>query len=422
MASAYQSALKQLDEIVPLLEKDFPDKKKFRAAIKLLKKPQNFISKKITIKLDNGKKASFLAIRSQHNNARGPFKGGIRFHPGVTADEIKALSMGMTIKCAVVDIPFGGAKGGVVVDPKKLSAAELERLSRAYAEFITPYIGSGKDIPAPDVNTNEQVMAWMLDAYEKKTGKHSQATFTGKPVALGGSLGRREATGRGGVYILESYAKQKRWRPKNTTIAVQGFGNVGFWFAKLAFEAGFCVVAISDSSGALYKKKGLNPDKLVSLKKEFGSFQAAAKNKGLDFVSNERLIALDVDVLVPAALGNAITGENAKDVKAKVVLEMANAPTTPKAESIFLKKSVDVLPDILCNAGGVTVSYFEWVQNLQDIRWTEVKVNLELKKKMDFAYREVSKIAKKEKIPFRQAAHLLAVKKIIDAIILRVRI
>ncbi len=422
MKSAFGAALQQLDDIVPFLEKDYPDKKKFKKAISLLKKPQNIISKKLTIKLDNGKKKNFMAFRSQHNDARGPFKGGIRFHPNVSEDEVKALSMWMTWKCAVVGLPYGGAKGGIVVDPKKLSKAEIERLSKAYAEFISPYIGPWVDVPAPDVNTNEQIMAWMLDAHEKKLGQHSPATFTGKPIVLGGSLGRTEATGRGGVYVLQSYVKEKGLKPGRMTIAIQGFGNVGFWFAKLAQEAGFKVVAISDSSGGIYAAKGLNLDKLAKAKEKYGSFAEATKKKKFKLISNEDLLSLNVDVLAPAALEGAINNKNAKSIKAKVIIEMANGPVTPEAEKVLLKKKVVVLPDILCNAGGVTVSYFEWVQNLHGYQWTEKKVNTELKEKMDPAYKEISGVVRKKKISFRQAVYFLAVKRVVNVIILRGRV
>ena len=422
MKSAFTVALQQLDDIVPFLEKDYPDKKKFKKAISLLRRPQNVISKKLTIKLDNGKKKSFMAFRSQHNDARGPFKGGIRFHPNVSEDEVKALSMWMTWKCAVVGLPYGGAKGGIVVNPKKLTKTELERLSKAYAEFISPHIGPWVDVPAPDVNTNEQIMAWMLDAYEKKTRQHSPAAFTGKPIALGGSLGRTEATGRGGVYVLQSYVKEKKLRPEKISIAIQGFGNVGFWFAKLAQEAGFKVVAISDSSGGIYTAKGLNLDKLAKAKKRYGSFAEATKKEKFKFISNEDLLSLNVDILVPAALEGAIDNKNANSIKAKVIIEMANGPVTPEAEKILLRKGIVVLPDILCNAGGVTVSYFEWVQNLHGYQWTERKVNSELKKKLNMAYKKVSAMAREKKISFRQATYLLAVKRVIGATILRGRV
>jgi len=422
MKSAFAVALQQLDSAASLLEKDYPDKKKFKKAISLLRKPQNVISKKLTIKLDNGKKKSLMAFRSQHNDARGPFKGGIRFHPNVSEDEVKALSMWMTWKCAVVGLSYGGAKGGIIVDPKKLSKKELERLSRAYAEFIAPHIGPWVDVPAPDVNTNEQIMTWMLDAYEKKIGKHSPATFTGKPIALGGSLGRTEATGRGGVYVLQSYVKEKKLKPEKISIAIQGFGNVGFWFAKLAQEAGFKVVAISDSSGGIYTTRGLNLDKLAKAKKRYGSFIEATKKEKFKFISNKDLLSLKVDVLAPAALEGAINDKNAGNIKAKVIIEMANGPVTPEAEKILLKKEIAVLPDILCNAGGVTVSYFEWVQNLHGYQWTEKRVSSELKKKMNIAYKEISTIVREKKVSFRQASYLLAVKRVINALILRARV
>jgi glutamate dehydrogenase/leucine dehydrogenase len=319
-------------------------------------------------------------------------------------------------------VPYGGANGGIVVDPKKLSKTELERLSRAYAEFISPHIGPWVDVPAPDVNTNEQIMAWMLDAYEKRIGQHSPATFTGKPIALGGSFGRTEAAGRGGVYVLQSYVKEKKLKPEKISIAIQGFGNVGFWFAKLAQEVGFKIVTISDSSGGIYAGKGLDLDKIARAKKRYGSFAEAARKEKFKFISNEDLLSLNVDVLVPAALEGAIDNKNANSIKAKVIIEMANGPITPEAEKALLKKGVVVLPDILCNAGGVTVSYFEWVQNLHGYQWTEGRVNSELKKKMNLAYKEVSRVVRREKVSFRQAAYLLAVKRVIDAMILRGRV
>lgn len=419
MPSAFQNALKQLNEVIPYLERDYSDKKKFKKIVEKLKKPQGLISGKIEVVMDGGEKKSFQAFRSQHNNARGPFKGGIRFHPNVSADEVKALSMWMSIKCATLDLPYGGAKGGVKVDPAKLSQTELERLSKAYAEFIAPYIGPRKDVPAPDVNTDGQTMAWMLEAYEKKIDRSAPATFTGKPIELGGSLGRTEATGRGGVFVLESYAKEKKLNPKQTTLAVQGFGNVGFWFAKLASELGFRIVAISDSTGAIFDKKGLDIDKLGKLKEEHGSFSEAAKKNGLKFITNEELLALDVDILVPAALENAITSQNVGKIKAKTILEMANGPVTPEAEEILLKRKTDVLPDVLCNAGGVTVSYFEWLQNLQKNTWKEEKVNKKLEEKMKKAYREIARVVCEKKLSFRKAAYTLAVKRIIEAMLLR---
>jgi glutamate dehydrogenase (NADP+) len=413
----FSLALKQIDIIGPFLERDFPDRKKVKQAISFLKKPMKLVKGQISIKMDNGKRKSFSAFRCQHNNTLGPYKGGIRFHPRVSEDEVKALSLWMTIKCAAVDLPYGGAKGGVRVDPKKLSEAELERLSRKYARFIAAYVGPERDVPAPDVNTNEQIMAWMLDEYEKKIGKKAPATFTGKPIELGGSYGRTEATGRGGVHILQAYAKEREMEPLNTEVAVQGLGNVGYWFGKLAQDSGFRVVAISDSSGAILDKKGLDIKRIKSLKVKHGSLKEAAKREKLKLITNKELLSLKVDILVPAALENAINQKNVNDVRAETIVELANGPVTPGAEKILAKKKIAVLPDILCNAGGVTVSYFEWLQNIHQERWSESKVNRQLKKVMNKAFRDISRLADKERISFRQAAYLLAVRRIVKKVI-----
>jgi glutamate dehydrogenase len=424
MSTAFDNAKKQLDKVVALLAKDYPDKKKFVSAIDKLKTPQSFHKARLKVKMDNGKTQTFEAYRSQHNDARGPFKGGIRFHPNVSVDEVKALSLWMSVKCAVAGIPYGGGKGGIIVDPKALSASELERLCKAYGEFLAPFIGPWRDVPAPDVNTGGREMAWMLEAYEQKAGYHAPATFTGKPIEMGGSLGREEATGQGGVYVLQKYVQAKKIYSNKVRLAIQGFGNVGYWFAKLASDLGYKVVAVSDSSGGLFSSKGLNISKVTKLKESYGSFKYAyEKNKSeFKFISNEELLTLNVDILVPGALENALTQDLAKKVKAKVVLEMANGPTTPEAEEILLKKKVDILPDVLCNAGGVTVSYFEWVQNLHGYSWTKERVNEELKAIMEKAFTEIYEVAKSKKISYRQAAYVLAVKKIIDAMILRGRV
>ena len=360
--------------------------------------------------------------RSQHNDARGPFKGGIRFHPNVSEDEVKALSIWMSVKCAVTGIPYGGGKGGIIINPNDYSPADLEIICKSYAEFLAPYIGPWKDVPAPDVNTGGREMAWMLEAYEAKIGYHAPATFTGKPIDLGGSLGREEATGQGGFYVLEAYAKKKNLKPLKTTVAVQGFGNVGYWFAKLAADSKYRVVSVSDSSGGLYDPKGLNIDKILSLKERFKSFKEVSQNEKIKFISNEELVSLNVDILVPAALENSVNEDNVKTVRAKVILEMANGPTTPGAEEYLGKKGVDVLPDVLCNAGGVTVSYFEWVQNLHGYRWTSVRVNEELKKMMLLAFEDIYKRVKEKKVSYRKSAYSLALKRIIDAMILRGRV
>lgn len=422
MSSAFQNAQKQIDDVVDVISSDYQDQTRFKKAIELLKKPQKVHKKKLTIKMDNGKNKSFQAFRSQHNDARGPFKGGIRFHPQVTEDEVKALSTWMSIKCAVAGIPYGGGKGGIAVNPRELSEKELMQLSQKYAEFLFPHIGPWIDVPAPDVNTGGREMSWMLEAYEKKLGSHAPATFTGKPIELGGSLGREEATGQGGVYILQNYIKYKKRLPKKTNIAVQGFGNVGYWFAKLASDLGYKIVAVSDSSGGVYKSSGLNIDKLKNLKESLGSFVEVAKSKNFKFISNEDLLALKVDILVPSALENAINFKNPKNIKAKVIIEMANGPVTPDAEEFLIKNKVDIVPDVLSNSGGVTVSYFEWVQNLHGYRWSKEKVNEELKIIMDQAFAEIQKVVEQKKISYRKATFSLAVKKIVDAMMLRGRV
>lgn len=420
--SFFENAINQLEDIVPQLAKDYTEISNFRKAISYLKNPQKVIKGRISIKMDNGTRKSFVAYRSQYNNARGPFKGGIRFHQEVNEDEVKALSLWMTVKCAVVGLPYGGGKGGVSVNPKELSVDEIKKLSFSYAKFIAPYIGAWRDIPAPDVNTSGREMAWMLEAYEKMLGYHAPATFTGKPIELGGSEGRIEATGLGGFYILEQYTKNLRLKTKSTTIAVQGFGNVGYWFAKLASDNGYKIVAVSDSSGGIYDSKGVDVNKLAKYKEKYSSFKESSANMNLKFITNDELMALDVDILVPSALENAITKDNVKKIKAKVILEMANGPTTPEAEKFLVKRKIDVLPDVLCNAGGVTVSYFEWVQNLHGYSWTKDRVNVELKKIIVKAFNEVYKLSQDKKISFRNAAYYLAIKRIIDAMILRGRV
>lgn len=422
MASAFENAKKQIDNVADLLVDEYPDKGKFKRSIELLKKPQRLLKKNLSVKLDNGKKKTFVAFRSQHNDARGPFKGGIRFHSNVSEDEVKALSTWMSIKCAVVGIPYGGGKGGVIVDPKTLSESELERLCKGYATFLAPYIGPWNDVPAPDVNTGGREMAWMLEAYEKKVGHHASATYTGKPIELGGSLGREEATGLGGFFILQNYSKVSKLVPGKAKVAIQGFGNVGYWFAKFASDAGYKVVSVSDSSGAIFESKGLVIEKMLAHKNELGSFKEVAAKKNIKFISNEDLLGLDVDVLVPAALENALNERNVKNVKAKAILEMANGPTTPEAEIALLNLKKDLLPDVLCNAGGVTVSYFEWVQNLYGYRWTKEEVNKELKKIMDLSFDEIQKVVKSKNVAYRKAAYFIALKRIIDAMILRGRV
>lgn len=419
--SPLENAQKQLKDTTRFLTKYF-DETTITNAFKQLQEFHAFHQTELEILSDSGKKLTFPAYRSQHNNARGPFKGGIRFHPGVTIEEVKALSMWMTWKGAIVNIPYGGGKGGIVVDPRSLSPSELQRLSQAYAQWLHPFIGPWQDVPAPDVNTNEQIMAWMLEAYEHARGVQSPATFTGKPIALGGSLGRPEATGQGGAWILGEYARHTKLSPKKTTLAVQGFGNVGSWFIQRAVEQGFRVVAVSDSSGGIFRKSGFTAAELTKWKKQYRSFSVTAEKEKLTFLPGNEIFATKVDILVPAALENAITPENADSIQAKTILELANGPVTPEAEEMLLKKGHVVIPDVLSNAGGVTVSYFEWVQNLQGDRWTLETVNQRLQEKMTNAYTLVQQIQTEQKVSYRQAAYILAVKAVIEAMQLRGRL
>ena len=416
------AALNQIKDTSLLLSEDYQDKKQFKKAIEMVLTPQKIIKGTLSIKCVNGKKKTFPAFRIQHNDARGPFKGGIRFHPNVCEDEVRALATLMSLKCAVAGIPYGGAKGGIVVDPAKLTTDELKSLSIEYAKLITPHIGAWKDVPAPDVNTNGNIMSWMLEAYEKKVGYQSPGTFTGKPLELGGSLGRTEATGQGGVYVLEAYAKARKLNIKASTVAVQGFGNVGLYFAKLASELGFSVVAVSDSSSGIYNPKGLDIKVLISYKEKGGTFKDYPLKQGVKLISNEELLELPVTVLVPAALENAITKENMEKISASVVLEMANGPTTTEADSYLHEKGVDVIPDILSNSGGVTVSYFEWAQNLSGYYWSKERVNDELKVTITKAFTDIDKIKKEKNISYRRAANYISLKRIIDAMILRGRV
>jgi glutamate dehydrogenase (NAD(P)+) len=370
----------------------------------------------IPVKMDDGKVEVFTGYRVQHNVSRGPAKGGIRYHPDVTLDEVKALAMLMTWKCAVVGIPYGGAKGGVVCDPKRLSLSELERITRRYTSEIIFIIGPEKDIPAPDVNTNPQVMAWIMDTYSMDQGFSVPGVVTGKPISIGGSLGRNEATARGCMFTILSAFKYLNWAVQNKRVAVQGFGNVGWPVARLLHDQGFKIIAISDIEGGIYNSKGLDP---ILVKKHSTDNGTVAGYKDADKITNKELLELDCDVLVPAAIESQITESNAAKIKARLIAEAANGPTTPQADSVLSDRKIFIIPDILANAGGVTVSYFEWVQGLQAYFWSEREVNLKLRDIMEKSFDSVYNMAKEKNIDMRLAAYCLAVKRVAEAHITR---
>lgn len=410
----YPNTLELIKETANQLSKDYPDQKLFNNTIEKLLKPARVIKKDLEIESDSGEKLTFMALRSQHNNALGPYKGGIRFHPDLYEDEVKALSTLMSLKCALAGIPFGGGKGGIKVNPKLLSKNELRLLSIAYSREFAGHFGKFLDVPAPDVNTNGKIMSWMLEGFRKKTGDNSPATFTGKPVELGGSLGRIQATGFGGVAVLRVYAEKENLVPAETSVAVQGFGNVGYWFAKLAQDEGYKIVAISDSTGAIINKDGLDIDKYKDLKDKHRSFKNAIEITGDELKTNEDLLTMDVDVLVPSALEDVITSKNMKKIQAKVIIETANGPTTSEAEKYLTENGVDVIPDILCSAGGVVTSYFEWYQNIHSETWSEEKVLDKLDQYMRTAFLSAYQIKQEKEIPYKFAASYIAVKRIID--------
>lgn len=381
--------------------------------------PQNIIQTDLKIDTKFGSE-TFPAYRVQFNNARGPFKGGIRFHPNADLDEVKALAALMAVKCAVVGIPLGGAKGGVTIDPKKYDAVDLEQVARAWARAMAPHIGANKDIPAPDVYTNPQTMVHILDEYEKIVGHEEFGVITGKPLELGGSLGRNIATAQGGIFVLTELLQNMSLTPENMRVAVQGFGNAGYTAASILHKLKYKIVAVSDSSGGIYSADGLDPEELNRFKEEGKSFKDFSKD-GFKSITNEELLVSDCDILVPAALDNQITGANAGDIKAKVILELANGPTTPEADAILFKNSVSLIPDVLANAGGVTVSYFEWVQNRSGDRWKEEEVEKKLKDIMTESFKATYALAKEKNIDMRLAAFSLGVKRIADAMRLRGR-
>lgn len=383
----------------------------------MLREPMRILEVSFPVKMDSGETKIFKGFRVQYNDARGPTKGGIRFHPDETIDTVKALAAWMTWKCAVVDIPYGGSKGGVICNPKEMSQSELECLSRGYIRAVGRFIGPEKDIPAPDVYTTPQIMAWMMDEYSKIMGYNTPGVITGKPIPLGGSAGRGDATARGGMYTLRETAKHIALDLKNATVAIQGYGNAGQFAAKLVTEMfGSKIVAVSDSKGGIYSEKGLDWKAVLEHKEKTKSVVGF---KGSKQISNEELLETDVDVIIPSALENQITEKNADKIKAKIVLELANGPTTPEADKILHKKGVFVIPDFLANAGGVTVSYFEWVQNSYGYYWEEEEVREKLDKKMTKAFKDVLEMAEKHNVDNRTAAYMVSVERVAEAMKLR---
>ena len=378
----------------------------------VLRRPRRALTLSLPVKMDDGTIKVFDAFRVQHNSSRGPCKGGIRYHPDVTFDEVKALASWMTWKCATVNIPFGGAKGGIVCDTKRMSKDELERLTRRYAYEISPLIGPASDIPAPDVYTDSQVMAWIMDTYSMTHGNITPGVVTGKPTFLGGSQGRNEATARGCMFVIQAACHVQNIQLKGATIAIQGFGNAGSIAAELLAEKGARIIAASDTKGGVLNPKGLDVQQLLVHKEKTGSVTGLS---GTEPIGNDGLLQLECDILVPAALENQITVMNADRIGARIVAEAANGPTTPDADAVLHKRGVMVLPDILANAGGVTVSYFEWVQDLQELFWDEDDVNRRLEKIMVRAFDDVHSTAKKHNVDMRTGAYILAIDRVAAA-------
>lgn len=415
VTSIFDDAIKRLETAAKIAKTD-------SETIQRLKHHRAMLEVSVPIRMDDGSLQVFEAYRVHHNDARGPLKGGIRYHPDVSLDEVKALSFWMTFKCAVVGIPYGGAKGGIVVNPKELSPMELERLSRAFIHQIADFIGPDTDIPAPDVYTNSMIMGWMADEFSTIRRKHTPAVITGKPVELGGSLGRDDATGRGGYYCVKALERKRDWKPQDITVAIQGFGNAGQAIAKLLHEDGYKVVAASDSKGAIYSDKGFDVPSLIQNKNDTRQLKAVycdgsvCEEVDADSLTNEELLELDVDILIPAALENQIHKDNVGNIKAKVIVELANGPTTSDADAVLAKSKTLVVPDILANAGGVTVSYFEWVQNREGYYWKLEQVHRRLHEIMDHAFNDVYDLMEEADTDMRTAAYAHALKRIGAAI------
>jgi glutamate dehydrogenase (NAD(P)+) len=406
----FEVALEQLDEAAKLIKLD-------NGMHKILAHPKRVLTVSVPVRMDNGEIAVFTGFRSQHNDARGPYKGGIRYHPQVTLDEVKALSMWMTWKCAIAEIPYGGGKGGIICNPKEMSEGELERMTRRYAYAISDIIGPHTDIPAPDVYTGGKEMAWIMDTYSALKGNFVQPELiTGKPLPIGGSLGRNEATGRGLSFTVREAAKKLKINLKTATVAVQGFGNAGQFAAQLIEEQGAKIIAVSDSQGGVHNKNGLQAGALRKHKEKTGSVVGFP---GAKSISNEDLLETECTILIPAALENQITKKNAGKIGAKIMAEAANGPTIPEADDILYKNKVLVIPDVLANGGGVTVSYFEWLQNLRREYWSENDVNERLDRNITKAFLDVYETHEKYGVNMRKASTLLAVNRVVEALKIR---
>jgi len=411
MSQTLRGALGHMDEAARYA--DIPEE-----VLDTLRYPREVLSARLTIRMDNGSRRSFEAWRCRYDDTRGPTKGGIRYHPQATMEEVVTLAFWMTFKCAVIGLPYGGGKGAIRVDPRELSRRELERLSRAWVQAFSGMIGPERDIPAPDVYTNDMIMGWMADEYAKYVGHPAPAVITGKPIALGGSLGRRAATAQGGFYVLKQLENELGLGGNGRTAVVQGFGNAGAEMAHLLHEDGWKILAVSDSGGAVCDQRGLDPVRLMRIKRECGSVTGYLEDRhesvcGLD---TDELFAMDCDLIVPAAMEDQVTPDNAGDVKARVILELANGPVTAEADLILEENGVQVVPDILANAGGVTVSYFEWVQNRQGWYWTEEEVQCRLRPMMEKEALAVWSMARQRDISLRTAAYVLGLQRLADAI------
>ena len=415
MNNIFQDAIENLD-------------KAFKAAnihpevLEKLKHPKQILEVAVPVRMDDGSLKIFTGYRVRHNDSLGPGKGGIRFHPNVTREEVMALALWMTLKCALTGIPFGGAKGGVAVDAKSLSRLELERLSRSYIERISDAIGPNTDIPAPDLYTNAMIMGWMMDEYSSIVRHYSPSVITGKPIPLGGSLGREDATGRGAYYCIKELQLKQEWDERPRTVAIQGFGNAGKHIARLLHQDGFRIVAVSDSKGAVYREQGFDIPSLIQAKQDTYQVQtiycdsSVCETINAKLITNEQLLTLPVDILIPAALENQITINNVKDIKAKIIVEVANGPTTPEADEILNNNNILVIPDILANAGGVVVSYFEWLQNRVGMYWDLSEIQSRMKKIICNAFAKVYDIMQEKELDMRTAAYVQALREIDKAI------